>query len=127
MRLLLDTRIYLWLITNDGRLNPAWADLIRNRTNEVHLSVVSLWEALAKHGKGKLPLPPSPAQYLLAQRSRHSMVSLPLREVEVLHISNLPMLHKDPFDRMLICQAILNGLTLVTVDEEVKRYPVTTL
>jgi PIN domain nuclease of toxin-antitoxin system len=71
-----------------------------------------------------LSLPTSPEQYLIAQRQRHKILSLPLDEDSVQHLAKLPNLHRDPFDRMLICQAIEHNLILLTVDEAIRRYPV---
>jgi len=124
MRLLLDTHVFLWFISADPRLEEKWTTAIETLDNEVFLSVVSIWEALAKHGKGKLSLPGPAAAYLSAQRTRHRIASLPLAEAEVLHVSSLPMIHKDPFDRMLVCQAQINGLTIATGDSALLEYDV---
>jgi PIN domain nuclease of toxin-antitoxin system len=127
MKLLLDTHVFLWFINGDKRLPSAMLDTIRAPTNEVHLSVVSLWEALVKYQLGKLPLPASPASYLPLQRERHQIASLSLDEASITHLVKLPSLHRDPFDRMLICQAIEHGLTIATVDEAIRAYPVNVL
>ena len=124
MKLLLDTHIFLWFINGDERLPVSMREDIRNPENEVYLSVVSLWEAIIKHQLGKLPLPESPEKYLPIQRERHRIESLALDENSVAHLAKLPAVHRDPFDRMLICQAIENGLTLVTVDAVISDYPV---
>jgi PIN domain nuclease of toxin-antitoxin system len=85
--------------------------------------VVSLWEAIIKHALGKLPLPHSPASYLPVQRVRHQIASLFLDEASVCHLATLPSVHRDPFDRMLVCQAIEHELTIVTVDDVFRAYP----
>lgn len=123
MRLLLDTHIFLWFTSGDARLPVDWRDSIRDAGNEVYLSVVSEWEAVVKNVLGKLPLPHPPADYLPAQRVRHRIASLPLDEASVFHLATLPVAHRDPFDRMLVCQAIEHGLTLVTVDPVFRVYP----
>ncbi|MGH8064644.1 MAG: type II toxin-antitoxin system VapC family toxin [Candidatus Entotheonellia bacterium] len=123
MRLLLDTHIFLWFISGDAQLPADWRDSIRDGGNEVYLSVVSIWEAFVKHRLGKLPLPHPPAHYLPAQRARHQIGSLPLDEASVCQLAALPSVHRDPFDRMLVCQAIEHGLTLVTVDPVFQAYP----
>jgi PIN domain nuclease of toxin-antitoxin system len=102
-------------------------DSIRDLNNEVYPSVVSLWEAIIKHRLGKLPLPQSPEVYLPTQRERHQISSLSLDEAGVSQLANLPPIHRDPFDRMLICQAMQYGLTIVTVDDVVGRYSVPVL
>ncbi len=79
-----------------------------------------------KHRLGKLPLPPTPERYLPAQRRVHGFDALPLDESSVSRLADLPDLHRDPFDRMLICQALAHGLTLATVDPLIQQYPVPT-
>jgi PIN domain nuclease of toxin-antitoxin system len=124
MRILLDTHIFLWFISGDSRLPTHIRDAIRDPANEIFLSVVSVWEAIIKHQIGKLPLPDDPAVYLPAQRVRHQIASLPVDEESVARLSGLPPLHRDPFDRMLICQAVQHGLAVATVDPAVQAYPV---
>ena len=124
MNLLLDTHVFLWYITGDERLSEPMRGSIRNSENEVYLSAVSIWEAVVKYQLGKLPLPESPERYLPMQRERHQILSLPLDEASVSRLAEIPSIHRDPFDRMLICQAIEHSLTLATVDEQVRAYPV---
>jgi PIN domain nuclease of toxin-antitoxin system len=123
MRLLLDTYIFLWFISGDARLPADWRERIRDADNAVYLSVVSLWEALVKHRLGKLPLPHPPETYLPTQRARHQIASLSLDEASVCHLLSLPTAHRDPFDRMLVCQALEHGLSIVTVDPVFGAYP----
>ncbi len=124
MRLLVDTHIFLWYISADPQL-PAWVrEAIRDPANEVYLSVASVWEAVIKHVLGKLPLPEAPATYLPRQREAHQIASLPIEEAALVELANLPLLHRDPFDRMLIAQTLRGGMKLVTVDNEIKKYPV---
>jgi PIN domain nuclease of toxin-antitoxin system len=127
MELLLDTHVFLWFISGDKRLSGAMRDSIRNSNNEVYLSVVSLWEAVIKYQLGRLPLPQPPDSYLPTQRQRHQIASLPLDEASVSQLAHLPQIHRDPFDRMLVCQALEHGLTIVTVDDAVSAYPVPVL
>ena len=123
MRLLLDTYIFLWFISADAQLPAAWRDSIRDPRNDVFLSVVSVWEAMVKYAIGKLPLPHPPEDYLPTQRVQHQMTSLPLDEASVRRLATLPSVHRDPFDRMLVCQALAHGLTVVTVDPVFRAYP----
>ena len=127
MRLLLDTHVFLWFISGDSRLSSTAQQAVREPANDVFLSVVSLWEAMMKHGLGKLPLPQAPEVYLPFQRQRHDIASLSLDEPSVAQLAQLPKLHRDPFDRMLVCQARAHGLTLVTVDALMRDYPVAIL
>lgn len=127
MRLLLDTHIFLWFISGDNRLSDDHRDRIQDPGNEVWLSVASLWEIIIKYQLGKLPLPQSPESYIPFQRQRHLIASLPLDEASVAQLAKLPPIHRDPFDRMLICQALEHGMTIVTVDHIFPSYPVTIL
>jgi PIN domain nuclease of toxin-antitoxin system len=127
MRILLDTCEFLWLITGDAKLAPAVVAAVRDPQNQVFLSVVSFWEISVKHSLGKLPLPQSPARFVPLQREKHLLTPLALDETAVALLSTLPPLHRDPFDRMLICQAQAHGLTLASSDALVRQYPVTLL
>lgn len=124
MKLLLDTHIFLWFISGDKRLPAFVQTSIRNSENEVYLSVASVWEALVKYQLGKLSLPDSPEKYLPLQRKRHGIDSLPISEACVTQLAKLPKIHRDPFDRILISQALEYGLTMVTIDEIIFDYPV---
>lgn len=124
MKILLDTHIFLWFISGDNRLSVDVRDVIRDSGNEVYLSVVSIWECIVKYQLGKLPLPESPEVYLLKERDRHQIANLDLDEGSVAQLATLPSLHKDPFDRMLICQALQHGLTVATVDAAIRAYSV---
>ncbi len=127
MRILLDTHIFLWFISGDIQLSTDIRDAIRDPNNEVYLSAISVWEAIVKYQLGKLPLPEHPETYLLKQRNLHQIVSLDLDELSVLQLANLPPLHRDPFDRMLICQALQHDLTIATVDAAIRAYPVSVM
>ena|ERR1051325_3388720 len=124
MKLLLDTHIFLWYITNDRHLAPELASAIRNEANEVYLSVVSIWEAPVKHQGGRLQLPSPADQYLQDKQRQHRIVGLPLEAGAAAQVLKLPPIHRDPFDRMLICQAIHHELVLATVDDQIVDYPV---
>ena len=106
MRCLLDTCTFLWIIAGAKALSPTAKEIFANPANEVLLSVVSVWELSVKHALGKLPLPSAIERFVVDQRERHGIAALPLHERAVLHLHKLPALHRDPFDRMLICQAI---------------------
>ncbi|HAN75961.1 MAG TPA: PIN domain nuclease [Planktothrix sp. UBA10369] len=127
MKILLDTHIFLWFISGDTQLLTNVRDSIRDPDNEVYLSAVSIWEAIVKYQLGKLPLPEPPETYLPKQRDLHQIASLALDESSVIQLAKLPLLHRDPFDRMLICQALQNALTIVTVDSAIRAYPVSVM
>ena len=94
--------------------------------NEVYLSVASAWEIIVKHNIGKLPLPELPHDFIKNNRVCHRIESLPLDEAAVLQLSRLPEYHKDPFDRIIVCQAIAGGMTILTPDRHITGYPVRT-
>ena len=127
MRLLLDTHIFLWYISADPQLPAAFRAAIQDPANEVFLSAASVWEAIIKYGLGKLPLPAPPAEYLPHQREQHHIASLPIEEAAMHHLAKLPPVHRDPFDRILVAQAQQHDLTVLTVDDAVKEYPVKVL
>jgi len=124
MKFLLDTCIFLWFISGDKRLPYSIIEAICIPDNEVILSAVSEWEIMIKYQIGRLPLPKPPAVYIPMQRKRHGISSLPLDEDSVIQLDKLPVIHRDPFDRILICQAIQHNLTLVTIDKLMMSYPV---
>jgi PIN domain nuclease of toxin-antitoxin system len=95
-------------------------------THEIYLSAVSVWEISVKHSLGKLPLPTSVDRFVLAQREMHGISVLSLEERAVFHLHKLPTLHRDPFDRMLVCQAIEHDCVLLTPDPLIAQYPVRT-
>src|ERR1035441_10173099 len=112
MKILLDTCEFLWLVSGDAKLSAAVSAAIRNPDNQVFLSAVSFWEISVKHGLGRLPLPQPPAQFIPPPREKHLIAPLALDEAAVAKLGGLPVLHRDPFDRMLVCQAQAHGLTL---------------
>lgn len=124
MRLLLDTHVFLWFISGDQRLKRKPREALVAHENEVFLSAVSIWECLIKHQQGKLAFPASPEIYLPQQRLRHRIRPLPIDEACVRHLLTLPPMHRDPFDRILVCQALEHGLTIVTVDPIIRSYSV---
>jgi PIN domain nuclease of toxin-antitoxin system len=127
MSILLDTHIFLWYVSGDARLPAAYLGPISDRSNRVYVSAVSIWEATIKHQLGRLPLPAPPQDYLPRQRRLHGFRTLKITERTVLELVTLPPLHADPFDRLLVCQAIHYGLTVATVDAVVRSYPVVIL
>ena len=127
MRILLDTHIFLWHISGDDRMPSAFRSTIQDPSNEVFLSIASVWEAVIKYSLGKLPLPESPADYLPRQREKHRIASLVIDELTFPYLARLPNLHRDPFDRILIAQCLSNRLTLATVDPQVMAYAVPVL
>lgn len=127
MKVLLDTCTFLWICAGDDALSARAVEVFRNPDNEVFLSAVSSWEIAVKHALGKLPLPEPPARFVPEQRSSHGIRPLVLDEDAALHLALLPALHRDPFDRMLVCQALVGGLVILTPDTYITSYPVRSL
>jgi PIN domain nuclease of toxin-antitoxin system len=124
MKILLDTHTFLWYINGDKQLSAQYVAQLRSPDNTLYLSVVSLWEAIIKYQLGKLPLPQPAHLYLPAQRRRHQILNLDVDEDSLLPLATLSSLHRDPFDRLLICQAIANDMLLATLDEQIGQYPI---
>jgi len=126
MKLLLDTCTFLWMVSDKVQLSENSQSLLIDPNNELLLSSASVWEICVKHKRGGLTLTDPPDRFISEQRKMHSIETLPLDEISVLQLPNLPEIHKDPFDRMLICQAIAHGLIIVTPDPMITQYPVRT-
>jgi PIN domain nuclease of toxin-antitoxin system len=122
--LLLDTHVWLWLQTEPTRINPQVLAMLEDLTNELVLSSASSWEIAVKYGLGKLPLPELPAEYMPDRMRRSGVVPLAVTHSHALRVAELPPHHRDPFDRMLVAQAQLDDLEIVTADPVFGRYPV---
>ena len=120
MRLLLDTHIVLWWDTDDPRLSAVFRAAVASPESEVFVSAASAWEIGIKRASGKLQIGASVAHTIL----RHAFIALPVTVEHAEWAGSLPLLHRDPFDRLLVAQAQLEGLVLVTVDDQILRYQV---
>lgn len=127
MRLLLDTCTFLWILSDPSKVPGPVLDAFRSPGNAVFLSAASAWEIALKHAIGKLPLPSDPVHFVPAQREVHAIQSLDITEEAALHQSRLPVLHRDPFDRLLVSQSIVEELTIVTPDPLITQYGCRTL
>lgn len=127
MRLLLDTATFLWLALADPNLSATARAAFENPSNQALLSPVSVWEIAVKYARRRLPLPEPPADFVPKYRRLMDIESLPLDEESVLQLARLPERHRDPFDRMLVCQAIAHGLAILTADWAIRQYPVRTI
>ena len=126
MRLLLDTCTFLWLAADDPQLSGVAREACRDPGNAVFLSALSAWEIAIKYRLGRLPLPEPPERWVASRRAWLQIEPLPFDEKAAAHDGLLPALHRDPFDRGLVSQAILHGLTIVTPDPQIGRYPAPT-
>jgi PIN domain nuclease of toxin-antitoxin system len=122
MKLLFDTHLLLWAVDDSPRLPKAVAQLIDDTKNELVFSVASVWEIAIKHGVGRDVVSVDPRR-LRRSLLDNGYIELPITSEHAVAIEGLPALHKDPFDRILIAQATVEGITLLTVDKTVARYP----
>jgi PIN domain nuclease of toxin-antitoxin system len=127
VRLLVDTCTFLWIVGGAKDLSPRARQAFADPANEALLSAVSAWEIAVKYRLGRLPLPAHPDAFVPAQRTAHGLEALPIDEEAALQVAKLPDHHRDPFDRMLVAQAIVGGLVLLTPDDHIREYPVRTL
>jgi PIN domain nuclease of toxin-antitoxin system len=124
MRLLLDTHSFLWFVAGDDQLSEAGRKLISDAENEVLLSVASLWEIVIKASLGKLELAGSFDDTLLPQLKSNDIQVLGIEMAHLGALGRLPQHHRDPFDRLIIAQAVAEGVPLVGRDQEFKKYDV---
>lgn len=124
MRVLLDTHVWLWLQTEPERLSQSSLDLLSDPANELLLSAASAWEIAVKVGLGKLSLPAAPADYVPRRLATSGTTALPVELRHALHVAGLPRHHRDPFDRLLVAQAQVEGLPLLTADAQLGAYDV---
>ena len=127
MRILLDTQCWLWMSLSPERLSATARSLVEQDENELHLSIASAWEIAIKHAVGKLRLPDPPASYVPARLERMRVRSLAIALEHALHVATLPLHHRDPFDRLLIAQAQLEDLSILTADRRFAAYEVRTI
>ncbi len=124
MKLLLDTHTLLWWTTDDPLLSARALDLIGDGRNTLYWSAASSWEVSIKYALGRLPLPEAPEPFLAAELGRNRIESLPIADAHAFRAGLLPRHHRDLFDRMLVAQAQVEGLGLITDDSNIRRYEV---
>ena len=127
MRLLLDTHAFLWWCADDPRLTETVLQTVADADNEVFVSAVTGWEIAIKTRLGKLPLGEEPNAFMTHMLARHAFGVLPISLRHTLRDFSLPTHHSDPFDRLLVAQAQLEALTLITDDGQIVKYDVPTL
>ena len=124
MKLLLDTHVFIWWSGEPDKLSEKVLDACENRANRLILSIVSIWEMQIKMQLGKLKLKRSLKELVKNQQDVNSLLILPVSPNHIFMLDNLPMHHSDPFDRLLISQAIEEKLLLVSKDEKFSDYAV---
>lgn len=126
-RVLVDTHVWLWLQSDPDRLPTSVRDMVEDRGVELLLSAASAWEIAIKYRLGKLLLPQEPATYVPDRMRRSGTTPLSVEHAHVLRVSELPDHHRDPFDRLLVAQAQILDVPIVTADSQFERYQITVL
>ncbi len=122
--MLLDTHAFLWWISDDRRLSDRAREIIGDGRNELYFSVASGWEISIKAGLGRLEVPEDLEPFIVDQLSRNAIQALPIYLRHALHTRKLPDHHRDPFDRILVSQAVLEEMPLLSADPQISRYSV---
>lgn len=127
MRLLLDTHMFLWFLLNDPQLSATARDLIVDPYNAIEVSPATYWEIAIKISLGKYSLPEPYGIFIEREIAINDFRVLPIEPKHTAILTNLPFHHRDPFDRLLIAQAIVEGIPILSDDEAFDAYPVTRL
>lgn len=127
MKILLDTCAFLWFAGDSPRLSEHASGVFLDESNELYLSAASVWEISIKYAGGKLSLAQRPDIFIPKAREANAIATLDVDEESALHAGRLPPLHADPFDRMLVAQAVIHGMTILTPDPLIESYAVRVL
>jgi len=127
MRILIDTQCFLWMAAEPDRLSQRARALVEDTQNTLYLSAASAWEIAIKHALGKLRLPEPPPEYVPSRMSEQGVQPLAIEHAHALRVSALPKHHGDPFDRLLVAQAQLEHLEILTSDPAVRAYDIRTI
>ncbi len=127
MKLLIDTQVWLWWFGDDERLNRTAKQWIASGDNVVYFSAASSWEIAIKSSLGKLKLPESAERYVPMRLADQGMLGLPVAHVHALRVEALPHHHRDPFDRLIVAQAQIEGLAVLTADPALAAYDIEAL
>jgi PIN domain nuclease of toxin-antitoxin system len=122
VKVLIDTQCWLWWFLAPDRLNARAHEIIAERRHALYLSAASSWEIAIKVGLGKLELPEPPSRYVPARLADEGIDGLPIEHAHALGVADLPRLHDDPFDRLLVSQARYERATLLTADAQILGY-----
>ena len=124
---MLDTHVFLWWVLDNPKLSKTAKNFIANPDNSIYLSAVSGWEMAIKWSIGKLTLPAQPDVFVKQQLEINNFSSLPIQMAHGLYVHELPVIHKDPFDRLLIAQSKIEDLLLISAGSFFKEYSVSLL
>ncbi len=127
MKLLLDTHVFIWSVLEPEKLSSQIVMLISSDDNDLFLSTASIWEMQIKIGIGKLHFDNLLSEIVAQQREINELKILPIKLKHIWQLNNLPLHHKDPFDRMIISQAITENLPILTIDNIFNQYPINTI
>ena len=125
MKVLIDTHVFLWFYLEPHRIRQNAKNFLNDTiNNEIFVSHVTAWEISIKYGIGKLKIPDIPEIWVPDRIRRAGFVQLPIKIQHTLRVHNLPPIHRDPFDRLLISQANVENLTIVTEDPNFSKYQI---
>lgn len=126
MNALIDTHVFVWMVTDPTRVTPTMRNYLADPDYTIYLSVASVWELVIKAATGKLSLGRPVADSVAQQLAENPLKLLTVSSAHALRVAELPLIHRDPFDRMLVAQALVEDAVLLTVDPDIRQYPVRT-
>ncbi|MCL4146527.1 UNVERIFIED_CONTAM: hypothetical protein GTU68_056430 [Idotea baltica] len=123
MKLLLDTHTLIWFFESDSKLSSTAKSLIENPDNQNYFSVASIWEVVIKQNLGKLNLS-KPLDYILTHIQKNGIEIINIEAQQALKVADLPLHHRDPFDRLIIAQSLILGYSIISKDTKLDQYPI---
>ena len=124
MKILLDTHAFLWLVSDDSRLSHKAKAVFLDNNHDLFLSAVSGFEIAVKHGLGKLKLFEPPMDFVRRRIENNNLIELPITMEHATNLQDLPLIHRDPFDRLLISQSMVESIPLLSADKQMNAYPI---
>lgn len=124
MNYLIDTQVFIWLNADPGRLTSRFMQLSQSGQNHFYLSMASVWEMQIKQQLGKLTLPTSVYKLVQQNQKMSDMELMPIELTHIDHLNQLPDTHKDPFDRLIIAQALCQSMPVISADQVFQHYPI---